>query len=144
VPRLKAADADLDHVVFVDAVMPGTDGEEHESALVLPADAHLLGDLVTEHQAALVVLDAATSTIDSKLDGDRDRQMRQASKPSAATSAPHAYLAARLLGRQPVVGESPVQAEVHVHDEVGAVVVEKTNPFCVVADQCSSVPVHAR
>ena len=57
--------------------MPGTDGEERESALVLPADAHLLGDLVTEHQAALVVLDAATSTIDSKLDGDRDRQMRQ-------------------------------------------------------------------
>jgi hypothetical protein len=57
---------------------------------------------------------------------------------------PHAYLAARLLGRQPVVGESPVQAEVHVHDEVGAVVVEKTSPFCVVADQCSLVPVHAR
>jgi hypothetical protein len=40
--------------------------------------------------------------------------------------------------------ENPLQAEVHVHDEVGAVGVEKTSPFCVVADQCSSVPDHAR
>lgn len=77
VPRLRAAGADLDRVIFVDAVMPGDDGRDYESSLVLPADAHLLADIVTEHQSALVVLDAATSTIDSRLDGDRDRQMRQ-------------------------------------------------------------------
>lgn len=77
VPRLRAAGADLDQVIFVDAVMPGDDGRDYESSLVLPADAHLLADIVAEHQAALVVLDAATSTIDSRLDGDRDRQMRQ-------------------------------------------------------------------
>lgn len=77
VPRLRAAGADLDRVIFVDAVMPGDDGREYESSLVLPGDAQLLADIVIEHQAALVVLDAATSTIDSRLDGDRDRQMRQ-------------------------------------------------------------------
>lgn len=77
VPRLLAADADLDRVVFVDAVMPGDDGREYESALVLPGDAALLADIVRRHDAVLVVLDAATSTIDSRLDGDRDRQMRQ-------------------------------------------------------------------
>jgi hypothetical protein len=77
VPRLRAAGADLDQVIFVDAVMPGDDGRDYESSLVLPADAHLLADIVAEHHAVLVVLDAATSTIDSRLDGDRDRQMRQ-------------------------------------------------------------------
>lgn len=74
VPRLRAAGADLERVIFVDAVMPGDEGE---SSIVLPGDVDLLAEVVAENGAALVVLDAATSTIDSRLDGDRDRQMRQ-------------------------------------------------------------------
>jgi hypothetical protein len=77
VPRLRAAGADLDRVIFVDAVMSGDDGTERESSIVLPGDAHLLADTVRQHGAVLVILDAATSVIDSRLDGDKDRQMRQ-------------------------------------------------------------------
>jgi hypothetical protein len=77
VPRLVAAGADLDRVLFVDAITRHDDGETFESNPVLPLDVALLADLVTESDAALVILDAATSVIDSRLDGDRDRQMRQ-------------------------------------------------------------------
>ncbi|HVL83595.1 MAG TPA: AAA family ATPase [Pseudonocardia sp.] len=77
VPRLAAAGADMDRVIFVDAVTPAPEGELVESPLVLPYDVERLADVVREHAAALVVLDAATSVIDSRLDGDRDRQMRQ-------------------------------------------------------------------
>lgn len=76
IPRLRAAGADLDHVIFVDAVTPDPEGD-FESPLVLPLDVARLADVVTEHDAAMVVLDAATSVIDFRLDGDRDRQMRQ-------------------------------------------------------------------
>ena len=77
VPRLVAAGADLDRVHFVDAVMPGADGGEFTESIVLPRDADLLADLARDEDAALVILDAATSVIDSRLDGDKDRQMRQ-------------------------------------------------------------------
>ena len=38
---------------------------------------------------------------------------------------PHPHLAPGLRGRQPVVGEPPVQAQMHMHDDVGSVVVEQ-------------------
>lgn len=76
VPRLLAAGADLDRVVFVDAVQTDEEGE-YESAVVLPADVSQLGQLAIDEDAALVILDAATSVIDSRLDGDKDRQMRK-------------------------------------------------------------------
>jgi hypothetical protein len=73
VPRLIAAGADLDRVIFLDAIT----ADDIETNLVLPHDTELLAATIVEHQAAAVVLDAATSVIDSKLDGDKDRQMRQ-------------------------------------------------------------------
>jgi hypothetical protein len=76
VPRLVAAGADLSRVIFVDAVMTDEDGE-FESQVVLPTDVSALSQLAIEHDAALVILDAATSVIDSRLDGDKDRQMRK-------------------------------------------------------------------
>lgn len=77
VPRLVAAGADLDRVVFLDAISSTDD----ESPLVLPHDTRLLAEEIEELGAALVVLDAATSVIDSALDGDRDRQMRRGLEP---------------------------------------------------------------
>lgn len=76
VPRLIAAGADLDRVVFVDAVHTDEDGE-FEGTVVLPTDVGDLADLAIEHDAALVVLDAATSVIDGRLDGSKDREMRK-------------------------------------------------------------------
>lgn len=82
VPRLAAAGADLDRVYFPDAVTTGAaaeSGEAHDltSPVVLPLDVQNLAEEIKARDAALVVLDAATSVIDSRLDGDRDRQMRQ-------------------------------------------------------------------
>lgn len=76
VPRLIAAGADLERVLFVDAITVDEEGEL-ESQIVLPTDVADLAQLVIDEDAALVVLDAATSVIDSRLDGDRDRQMRR-------------------------------------------------------------------
>jgi hypothetical protein len=76
VPRLVAAGADLDRVVFVDAVTADEHGEI-ESQPVFPSDVAAMAELAIEEGAALVVLDAATSVIDGRLDGDKDRQMRR-------------------------------------------------------------------
>lgn len=77
VPRLIAAGADLDRVFFVDAVSTGEDGVEVETPIVLPLDAAALTDTVRDVDAVLIVLDAATSVIEGRLDGNQDRQMRQ-------------------------------------------------------------------
>lgn len=73
VPRLIAAGADMRRVVFIDAEYQGT-----PDRLVLPLDTERLANVVNDRgDVGLIILDAATSTIDSRLDGDRDRQMRQ-------------------------------------------------------------------
>lgn len=72
VPRLMAASADMDRVLFVDVADAGL-----TSSLVLPLDVEALADLITANDVALVVLDPATSAIDARLNGDRDREMRQ-------------------------------------------------------------------
>jgi hypothetical protein len=74
VPRLVAAGADLTRVIFLNALNP----DDTATSIVLPFDTELLAEAVMEHNAVMVVLDAATSVIDGKLDGDKDRQMRQA------------------------------------------------------------------
>lgn len=76
VPRLTAAGADLDRVQFVDVLTEHEEGTS-ETGIVLPRDAALLAETITECSAALVILDAATSVIDPKLDGNSDREMRQ-------------------------------------------------------------------
>lgn len=77
VPRLVAAGADLDRIIFLDALTHGG----LESPLMLPLDTARLEAEILDLDAALVVLDAATSVIDGSLDGDRDRQMRQGLEP---------------------------------------------------------------
>lgn len=76
VPRLVAAEADLGRVIFVDAVTPQSDGDDLAGQMVLPLDGEELAAVIREHDVALVILDAATSVIDGRLDGDKDRQMR--------------------------------------------------------------------
>lgn len=79
VPRLIAAGADLDKVLFIDV----HHGTSTSSPVVLPLDLDALAELIEEYKVGLVVLDAATSVMDGRLDGDRDRQMRQALEPVA-------------------------------------------------------------
>lgn len=74
VPRLVAANADLSRVMFADAITP----DDVTTSVVLPLDTDRLAETITESGAVMVVLDAATSAIDNRLDGDKDRHMRQA------------------------------------------------------------------
>lgn len=85
VPRLVAANADMDRVHFVNAEVDGCTGQP-----VFPTDTTLLAGAIEETKAALVILDAATSLIDGKLDGDRDRQMRRALEPLGRIAGQHA------------------------------------------------------
>jgi hypothetical protein len=77
VPRLTAAGADLHRVLFVDVQ---TD-ISHDAPLVLPLDNVFFQELIQEHDVALVVLDAATSVMDSRLNGHVDREVRQFLEP---------------------------------------------------------------
>ncbi|MCE0765291.1 AAA family ATPase [Pseudonocardia kujensis] len=81
--RLVAAGGDLDRAVFLDAVTRTDD----ESPLVQPHDTRFLAEEIEEPGAALVVLDAGASVIDSALDGDRDRQMRRGLEPISKLAA---------------------------------------------------------
>lgn len=80
VPRLHVAGADLTRVHLLDAVL---DADGTTDRLTIPGDAAILAEAIREHDVALVVLDAATSVLDGRLDGDRDRQMRRALEPLA-------------------------------------------------------------
>lgn len=82
VPRLIAGGADLHRVHFADVEEDGVTG-----APVFPVDTDRLADAARARRAALVILDAATSVIDGRLDGDRDRQMRQALEPLGRMAA---------------------------------------------------------
>ncbi|MFJ9370951.1 AAA family ATPase [Nocardia sp. NPDC101769] len=83
VPRLKAAGADMDRVLFVDVEteLTGT------GMLVLPLDTGLLEQLITDHDVSFVVLDAATSAMASELSGKDDRAVRQYLEPLAQLAA---------------------------------------------------------
>ncbi|MGL6234421.1 MAG: AAA family ATPase [Segniliparus sp.] len=79
VPRLIAAGADIDRVMFVDIQT-----EDCTTGLTLPNDNHLLRERVEAIQPALLVLDAATSFMASWIDGKDDRQVRRYLEPLAA------------------------------------------------------------
>lgn len=70
VPRLRAAGADLTMVHFPEV-------RSGNGSIALPGDEGELEQLVLRHDAALVVLDPATSVIDHRLDGNSDRGMRE-------------------------------------------------------------------
>ncbi|MFD3425277.1 AAA family ATPase [Nocardia fluminea] len=83
VPRLRAAGADLDRVLFIDVV---TELSE-TGALVLPDDIGELERVVVAERVAFIVLDAATSAMASDLSGKDDRQVRQFLEPLAQLAA---------------------------------------------------------
>lgn len=83
VPRLKAAGADLDRVLFLSASVPDPDDPEevYEAALDLPEDFPILRKFIAEHSVALVILDAAKSVMSSKLKGNDDLDIRRFLEP---------------------------------------------------------------
>ncbi|MFS0502196.1 AAA family ATPase [Corynebacterium striatum] len=81
-PRLQAAGANLDNVFFID-VETETGNEGH---LKLPQDTNLLFDELNHNGVKFVVLDAAKSSMDPKLDGYKDDHVRQFLEPLAAAA----------------------------------------------------------
>lgn len=82
-PRLKAAGADMDKVLFVDV-----ETETSSSGTVtLPLDNAALEKVITDHSITLMILDAATSAMSSELSGKDDRQVRQFLEPLAQMAA---------------------------------------------------------
>lgn len=81
-PRLQAAGANLDNVYFID-VETETGSEGH---LRLPQDTRLLFEELVANDVRFVVLDAAKSSMDPKLDGYKDDHVRQFLEPLAAAA----------------------------------------------------------
>ncbi len=82
-PRLNAAGADMNRVLFVDVETSHTDS----GTLILPLDTLALEKVIAQHQVAFVVLDAATSSMSSELSGKDDRAVRQYLEPLAQLAA---------------------------------------------------------
>ncbi|MGD0862505.1 MAG: AAA family ATPase [Candidatus Limnocylindrales bacterium] len=80
VPRLIAAGADLSRVYRVDVVT----ADNIPGVLNLPADIPALGELIAEHDAALVILDPLLSRLDAALDTHKDAEVRRALEPLVA------------------------------------------------------------
>ena len=79
-PRLQAAGANLDNVFFIDVeTETGTEGQ-----LRLPQDTDLLFRELSDQGVKFVILDAAKSSMDPKLDGYKDDHVRQFLEPLAA------------------------------------------------------------
>lgn len=75
VPRLVAADADLDRVFRADPT------DEDEYGISLPRDIEELSSIIKTNDIALILLDPLMSRVDSKLDSHKDQEVRQALEP---------------------------------------------------------------
>ena len=73
VPRLMAARADLDRVFRIESQETG--------GLRLPKDVIALERKIKEHDAAMLILDPLTSTIDARLDAHKEQDLRRALEP---------------------------------------------------------------
>lgn len=81
VPRLRAADADLERVYFLDIELQ-YDGEDPiESGLVLPLHFPHLRQVIEDSNIGMIVLDAAKSAMASSIDGNRDESVRRMLDP---------------------------------------------------------------
>lgn len=69
VPRLRASDADLDRVLFLDTAT------EHDPGLTMPRGESDLRQFISDHAVTLVVIDPAKSLLGSQ-DRDTDRDVR--------------------------------------------------------------------
>lgn len=77
VPRLMATGADLDRVYRVDV----TTSTGAETELSLPRDLLHLGQVITQVDAVLLVLDPLLSRLDAALDSHKDAEVRTALEP---------------------------------------------------------------
>ncbi len=80
VPRLMAAQADLDLILRVDV----TEMEGFDSDLVLPSDLAVLEEAVVEVGAAMILLDPLISRLSAGLDTHKDAEVRRALEPLVA------------------------------------------------------------
>jgi RecA/RadA recombinase len=78
-PRMVAANANLDRVYFIDAVVG--DDETVTGSFRLPSDADLLAEQVEVYGAKLLVIDPLMAHLDAKLESAKDESMRQALSP---------------------------------------------------------------
>ena len=83
VPRLTAAGADLDRVDFIDADIPDPDDPDtrYQGTMTLPGDIRLLQEFIETNNIGLLILDAAKSVMDSKLDSNSDVDTRRLLEP---------------------------------------------------------------
>lgn len=79
-PRLEAAGADLDRVHFVDVTITDAEGQLPGS-LDLPSDFDALETAIADNDVGLVILDAAKSAMSSKIDGNKDEEVRRFLEP---------------------------------------------------------------
>lgn len=80
VPRLIAADADLDRVFRIDVIT----GDEMTLGIRLPRDFLEVEEQANLVDAGLLILDPLMSVIDGRLDTHRDREVRTALEPLAS------------------------------------------------------------
>jgi hypothetical protein len=76
--RLRAAGADLDRVIHVEAI---TDDKNELSPIVLPLNVNLLWAKVEESKATLAVVDVLSSYLGSEVDAHKDADVRRALQP---------------------------------------------------------------
>lgn len=86
VPRLRAADADLERVFFLDIQLEYAKDDSDEKEIIdrqltLPADFTLLRKVIEENEISLIVLDAAKSAMSSTIDGNKDESVRRMLDP---------------------------------------------------------------
>ncbi|MFE5480526.1 AAA family ATPase [Nocardia sp. NPDC056541] len=72
VPRLHAAGADLDRILFFEA---------EDEQLMLPNDNEAFADAVREYEVGLVIFDPIVSVLDDVVDVDKGRDLRKALEP---------------------------------------------------------------
>jgi hypothetical protein len=80
VPRLMAADADLERVYRVDVVT----ADAVDTALSLPRDMAAVGRAVRDVDAALIILDPLLSRLEGTIDTHKDADVRRALEPLAS------------------------------------------------------------
>lgn len=86
VPRLRAADADLERVFFLDIQLEYSKDDSDEKEIIdrqltLPTDFTLLQKVIEENEIGLIVLDAAKSAMSSTIDGNKDESVRRMLDP---------------------------------------------------------------
>ena len=79
VPRLRAAGADLDRILIVDAVRPPDGGAERPWSL--PGDLEYLRALIVESGARMVVIDPLTAFFGADINANSDHHVRRALHP---------------------------------------------------------------